>query len=286
VWAFWVVGGLAVWLVVALLIAVVVGRGIRIADARSPFSRVDTEAVSAGPLAAARPRRRAIPLPPIGIALAALAVVLEGSGFVLRQTGATGPLAHALSMDAPLSVPRMYVVVLFAACALVALAGAGVVPGRRSWWTGVGVITAGIASVKAGGTWHAWALGRLTEAVGGFGAFLLSAGLALGVVASLWFLSRDERRDRRRVLGSLAGYAVAAVGLSAVSQIAPAHWAAAATFVEESGEALAGVALLIAVLAGVAPGMVLPAGWPLRRAADAQTVGETRPVTVRGNVAR
>jgi hypothetical protein len=88
------------------------------------------------------------------------------------------------------------------------------------------------------------------------------------------------------VLGSLAGYAVAAVGLSAVSQIAPAHWSAAATFVEESGEALAGVAFLIAVLAGVAPGMILPAGWPLRRAADAQMVSEPRSVTVRGNVAR
>ena len=46
----------------------------------------------------------------------------------------------------------------------------------------------------------------------------------------------------------------------------------AATFLEESGEALAGVAFLLAVLAGVAPRLVLPASWPLRRSADAQTL--------------
>ena len=46
--------------------------------------------------------------------------------------------------------------------------------------------------------------------------------------------------------------------------------AAAATFVEESGEALAGVGYLVAVLVGVAPQLVLPAGWPLRRRADAE----------------
>jgi carbohydrate-binding DOMON domain-containing protein len=46
----------------------------------------------------------------------------------------------------------------------------------------------------------------------------------------------------------------------------------AATYLEESGEALAGVAFLIAVLAGVAPRVVLPATWGLRRSADAHTL--------------
>jgi hypothetical protein len=45
-----------------------------------------------------------------------------------------------------------------------------------------------------------------------------------------------------------------------------------ATFLEESGEALAGVAFLVAVLVGVAPRLVLPAAWPLRREADAHTL--------------
>src|SRR3954469_25989924 len=35
VWWLWVLGGLAVWSVVALLFAVVLGRGIRLADRRS-----------------------------------------------------------------------------------------------------------------------------------------------------------------------------------------------------------------------------------------------------------
>jgi hypothetical protein len=96
-------------------------------------------------------------------------------------------------------------------------------------------------------------------------------------VGVLWFLSRTERRDRRRVLGVLALYAVAAVGLSAISSVVSASdggssWAATATFIEESGEALAGVAFLMAVLVGVAPRLVLPAEWALRREMDAHTL--------------
>ncbi|MGY1604664.1 hypothetical protein [Geodermatophilus sp. SYSU D00815] len=35
VWMLWALGGLTVWLVVALLVGLVVGRGIRLADRRS-----------------------------------------------------------------------------------------------------------------------------------------------------------------------------------------------------------------------------------------------------------
>jgi hypothetical protein len=65
---------------------------------------------------------------------------------------------------------------------------------------------------------------------------------------------------------------LAAIGLSAVSSMAGGNWATAATFVEESGEVLGGVAVLVAVLAGVAPRLVLPADWALRRTADSETV--------------
>ena len=101
---------------------------------------------------------------------------------------------------------------------------------------------------------------------------------AVAVVGTLGFISRAERRDRRRVLSVLALYAVAAVGLSAVSSLVAgdygmaSHGAAAATFIEESGEALAAVAFLMAVMAGVAPRLVLPAEWALRREADAHTL--------------
>ena len=52
-----------------------------------------------------------------------------------------------------------------------------------------------------------------------------------------------------------------------------------ATFVEEAGEAVTAAALLVAVLVGVAPRLVLPADWVLRRTDDAHTldVPETAP---------
>jgi hypothetical protein len=73
-------------------------------------------------------------------------------------------------------------------------------------------------------------------------------------------------------------YAGAAVGLSAISTFVAdaaggaSRWAAMATFVEESGEALTAVAFLMAVFVGVAPRLVLPADWALRREADAHTL--------------
>ena len=114
---------------------------------------------------------------------------------------------------------------------------------------------------------------RSTAAVGGSGALLVSIALAVAVIGVLGFLSRAERRDRRRILGILSLYAVASVGLSAVSAaVSGPFWTAAATYVEESGEALTAVAFLVGVLVGVAPRLVLPAEWVLRREADAHTL--------------
>jgi hypothetical protein len=283
VWWLWVLGGLVVWIVVALFLAVIVGRGIRLADRRSPGTGVDDVLTTADLLphpapVAARVRRRALPVPTVGIALFAVAVTLETWGYVLRLTGATGATARLLSMDATLSLPRMYIATLFAAAALAAVAGAGSIPGRRTWWLAVGLVAGGIAAVKAGSTVHSQALAGLSDAVGSRFALLISVLIAGAVVAALSFLSRSERRDRRRVLGVLALYAGASVGLSAVSSVvagaagAASSFAAAATFLEESAEALAGVGFFIAVLAGVAPRLVLPAAWPLRRSADAHTL--------------
>ena len=155
----------------------------------------------------ARVRRRAIPLPPIGIALVAIAVALETSGYIARLAGSTGATARLLSMDAPFSLPRMFVAALFAAAALAAVAGAGALPGRRAWWLAVGLVGGVIAAVKAGSTVHAEALNTLSDAIGGYAAVAVSAGVAAAVVGALWFLSRTERRDRRRVLSVLALYA-------------------------------------------------------------------------------
>jgi uncharacterized membrane protein YidH (DUF202 family) len=262
----WIVGGLVGWLLLAFAVAVVVGRGIRIADVRAadPLTAPD----SAAELRLRRPRRR-IPLPPVGVGLAATAVLLETAGFIGRLTAATGPVARALSMDAPFSAPRTYVAALFAVAAVAAVAGAVRVPGRRTWWLAVGLVCAGIAVVKIGGTLHVGAMTTLSETVGEAGAVVASIALVSTVLAVLAFLSRDERRDRRRVLTCLAAYGGASVGLSTVSALATGQWAVTATYLEESGEALAGVAVLVAVLVGVAPRLVLPASWVLRREGDA-----------------
>lgn len=270
-------GVLVAWLVVAAGMGVVVGRAMRMADERSGIGPAVVlsgnvaadEAAQPAAQPAAPQRRRRLPLPPIGIALAGLAVALETTGYVTRLQGVHAP---ALSMDAPFSVPRLYVATLFAFAALIAVTGVGVHPGRRTWWTAVAVVAAAIAAVKAGGTLHATALHALSAAVGDLAAQAISVVLALAVIAGLWYLSRTERRDRRRVLGSLAGYAVAAVGLSALSSAVGPGWTATATYLEESGEALGAVAFLVAVLAGVVPQAVLPAGWPLRRASDARAL--------------
>ncbi|MGY1795489.1 hypothetical protein ACI796_16075 [Geodermatophilus sp. SYSU D00525] len=271
----WIVGVLAAWVVVAVVLGVVLGRGIRLADRRSPGTGVEeplTPAVLGGARAAARPAarpaRRRVPLPPVGVGLAGLAVALEAVGYALHLRGTTGQVARVLSMDAPYSLPRMYVAALFAAAALAAVAGAARNPGRRTWWLAVGAVAGGIAAVKAGSTVHVDAVQALSAVVSPAGAVVVSVLAAGAVLAVLAFLSRAERRDRRRVLSTLGLYAVAAVGLSAVSGWVGAQWYAMATFVEESGEALSAVAVLMAVLVGVAPRLVLPASW-LRRRDDA-----------------
>lgn len=281
-WWVWVLAAVAVWTALAVVGGVVLGRGMRMADERElkPSAWLipaDRPAVApASQPSGVQTRRRAVPLPPIGIGLAALAVALETIGFVVRLRGDTGPVARALSMDAPYSVPRTFVAVLFAVAAIAAVAGASRLPGRRAWWLGVGLVAGLIATVKAGSTVHVNAMDVLADAVGDAGALALSVAAAAAVIGALWFLSRTERRDRRRVLGVLALYAAASVGLSAVSSVAAGSFGAdvatAATYLEESGEALAGVAFLMAVMLGVAPRLVLPAEWALRRTADAQTL--------------
>ncbi|WP_448642071.1 hypothetical protein [Geodermatophilus sp. URMC 63] len=267
----WIAGGLLSWVVVAVALGVVVGKGIALADRRTPGTAQDepltAEALS-GPRPAGPAVRRRLPLPPFGIVLALVAVALETVGCVLRLTGARGQVAQTLSMDAPLSVPRTYVAALFAAAALAAVVGAGRNPGRRTWWLAVGAVTAGIAVVKAGGTVHVTAVHWFADRTSSTAATVVSVLLAGAVLAVLALVSRAERRDRRRVLTALGLYAAAAVLLSAVSGVVSGPAAVTATFLEESGEALGGVAVLVAVLVGVAPRLVLPASWLRRRDDD------------------
>ena len=279
----WVLGGLVLWFVLAVVGGIVLGKGMRMADQREQRASVLTTAdlpgaMVAGSAPAGVParlpaaRRRAIPLPPVGIGLAALAVTLMTAGYVVRLTDASGPLARALDMDAPYAAPRMVVAALFAVSAVAAVIGAARTPARRTWWLAVSLVAGLIATVKTDGTVHHEGMSALRDGLGDAGAIAVSGLLAAVVVVGLWTLTRTERRDRRRVLGTLALYAGASVGLSAVSTLVPTGWAATATYLEESGEALAAVAFLMGVLAGVAPRLVLPAAWALRRATDVETV--------------
>jgi glucan phosphoethanolaminetransferase (alkaline phosphatase superfamily) len=137
-------------------------------------------------------------------------------------------------------------------------------------------VAAGIAVVKAGGTVHVTAMQWLADRTSPTTATAVSVLLAVAVLAVLAFVSRAERRDRRRVLTALGLYAAAAVLLSAVSTVVIASAAVTATFVEETGEALGGVAVLVAVLVGVAPRLVLPAVG-LRRRDDALSLEAPTP---------
>jgi hypothetical protein len=284
VWWLWVVGGLVAWFVLASAFALLIGRSVRFADLRSSDAgrAAALSTLEAPDLDVAVPpvrqRRRAVPLPSIGVALAAAVVAVETAAYVVRLTGTSGAWADLLATDAPLSLPRLFVASLFAVAALAAVAGARVIPGRRTWWLAVGVVAAGIAVIHAVSTVHADAFGALHRAIGAPAAVLVSGLVAGGVIGALALLSRSERRDRRRILGVLALYSGGAVGLAGLTSLttqtygAQSSLAAAAAFLQGAGASLAGVAFLMAVLVGVAPRLVLPARWALRRQVDAHTL--------------
>ena len=259
------------WTGLAVVLAPLLGLALREADRRERRSL----GLSTAPAERAV-RRRRIPVPPVAVALLLTGVLLEAIGFVVRTSGHERT-ARLWSMDAPLAVPRMFVAALFALAALAAFAGAVRGIGRRPWWVAVGVVALLIAEVKAGGTVHVRTIAAVGLASRPLLATTLSAAVVGIVLVALWWLSRTERRDRRRMLIALGLYALAAVGLSGVTSLigeggASPYWMAASTFVEETGEAFGAVAVLTAVLVGVAPRLVLPAAWLLRRQADAETL--------------
>ena len=279
-WWVWILIG---WSVLGVVVTVPAGLAMREADRRDRAAAVQPPLVRPvrapwAPVEFHPPRRR-IPVPPVGLLLAGTGMALEALGFALRVTGADRDgTARLLSMDAPLSAPRMFITAIFLVTALAASFGATRAAGRRAWWLAIGLVASLAAVVKGGGTVHV----RVLEALGASdrpaAALAGSVALVAGVVAALSYITRSERRDRRRVLLAVALYGLAAGGLSAVSTaVAQARgsasmYAAASTFVEEGAEVVCAVAVLLAVLTGVAPRLILPADWALRRTADGGTV--------------
>lgn len=226
--------------------------------------------------AAPTPRIR-VPVPPWGRALIAVVLVLEASGWATRVGHAPRWISHPLSMELPWSLPRMTVAAVFLVAAAAACVGVVRFPHRRAWWSTIAVVAALIAVVKGGGTVHRAAL----EAIDGYAhpvrALVVFGTTSVVGLCWLYWLSRDERRDRRRVLAWAALYASAAVGLSTISGAAESvlgHGSAlvaTAALAEEAAEGVAAVGFLLAVLLGVAPTLVLPADWRFRRPEDMES---------------
>jgi hypothetical protein len=281
-WWLWLV---IAWSVLTVAVVVPLGSAMRAAGRRRGWAADPTKPIrlgSAPPMAATPDSRRRVPAPPIAVLLVGTGLSLEVLGFVLRTAGADrAGAARLLSMDEPLSVPRMFIAVLVAA-----FAGASRARERRAWWTGVGLVAVLAAQVGGGTSLHVHVLKTLGLADDQLVVTAGSTVLGAAVLGSLWWVSRNERRDRRRVLAAIAFYGVAAGALSALSTVVAQEagtasvWAAVATLATESARVLGAVAVLMAVLVGVAPRLVLPAEWSMRRAADAQTIDA--PGVVRG----
>lgn len=188
-------------------------------------------------------------------ALAGLALGLFGLGFVVRWRCTAGSCALAghewlFDIDAVGGLPRLFTVSLFAAttvaAALVALRSDGP---PRLWWSAVAAIGVGLVGAKL------VSVHSVMEADDGRGTTLLVGAVAtlvglpaLAAAGRAWQVPRAGG-----VVVALALYALAALGLDQVTGLVAALDPgplpdAAATFVEELGEALTALALLVAVV--------------------------------------
>lgn len=206
--------------------------------------------------------RRELPLPPWPrlretwwvYALGAALVGLYCAGLFVRIRctflGHCGGPARLFDLDALGGVPRLVTTALFLATAVLAWFASRRCVGRRAlWWRAVAGIGVVLALAK---------LVSLHSLAKADSAVLTLVGSVLLAVAGLGVLSVLGRRwgvsATRPVVTALALYAGAAIGLDAVTWLiaavqahAGALSAAAATFVEEFGEALTALVLLVTV---------------------------------------
>lgn len=188
--------------------------------------------------------------------LVAAAVVLFTAALVdrvhCRLTDCHDLLGHRLfDLDAIDGLPRLFIVGLFVALAAVSFLGARAAAGRvRLWWAAVAALGAVLAVAKLTSVHSA---AKSDDA-----ALTLVLGLALAGcgLAVLWALARRWGVVAGTPLAiTLAGYVLAALGLDVLTGLAAEASGrsgllldAAATFVEELGEALAAVWVLVTAL--------------------------------------
>ena len=189
-----------------------------------------------------------------GLAAAALGIFLLGFLVALRcgPRGCRGSsFSRLLDLDAIGSVPRLFTTALFlAAGALAWRASRSARGGSATWWTSVAVIATGLAVAKATSV-HS-VLKNSTSPLVAFAGGLALAGAALGV---LWIAGRRWGvAATRPVVLAMAVYALVALGLDLLTSLAAAvqdrvGWltVSGSTFVEELGEALSALLLLVTI---------------------------------------
>jgi hypothetical protein len=189
-----------------------------------------------------------------GLAAAALGIFLLGFLVALRcgPRGCDGSLAtRLLDLDAVGGVPRLFTTALFVGSGVLAWrASRSASGGAATWWTAVAVIATGLAVAKVASV-HSTLKNSLSPLVTLVGGLALTA-LALG---ALWMTGRRWGvAATRPVVLALATYAVVALGLDLLTGLAAAvqdrvGWltVSGTTFVEELGEALAALILLVTI---------------------------------------
>ncbi|MGY1812808.1 hypothetical protein [Blastococcus sp. SYSU D00820] len=189
-------------------------------------------------------------------ALALTAVGLFAVGFLVRLRCTIGscvapPLGRLLDLDAVGGLPRLFTTGLFVALCLVALAARRATTGAVAlWWTAIALVGAGLALAKLVSV-HAALKSGLSPLV----TLLFGMAVTVPALIGLWVLGRRWGvRGARPVVLALAVYAGTALGLDLVTSgvalvqasVGPLTVAGAA-FVEELGEALAALLLLVVV---------------------------------------
>jgi hypothetical protein len=189
-----------------------------------------------------------------GLAASALGIFLLGFLVALRcgPRGCHGSVVtRLLDLDAVGGLPRLFTTALFLGVGFLAWRARRSVQGAATtWWTAVGAVATGLALAKLVSV-HATlknAVSPLLTLVGGLSLTALALG-ALWMAGRRWGVTAAPS-----VVLALAAYAVVALGLDELTGLAAAvqdrvGWltVSGATFVEELGEALAALLLLVTV---------------------------------------
>src|SRR5215218_2669868 len=188
------------------------------------------------------------------LAVAGLGLFVLGFLIALRcgPHGCPGSLpAQLLNLDAVGGLPRLFTTGIFLGVAVLAWRGRKAADGARAtWWAAVAVVAAGLALAKLVSL-HA----AVKNSMSPWLALVLGVVLAGVTLGMLWAAGRRWGvAAAPPVVLALAAYVAVALGLDLLTNLAAAvqdrvGWltVSGATFVEELGEALAALVLLVTI---------------------------------------